>query len=745
MSAPEPQAAAQAARSRSNLAFALVSLEPQRRDAMGFFYDFCRLVDDIADEPERSIPQKYGELLGWQDAVLSWTELRAETAPAPNIFPPETRSIPPERGLANTLREICARYQVRTQDLLDIIGGVQQDVEPRLFANFEELRRYCYGVASAVGMVSIRIFGCVEPRSEAFAEALGYALQFTNILRDIREDLLEKKRVYLPQDEMAFFKVTPDTLLSDKPHAGRDRLLRLQYFRAKHFFNRARRILPPKDKDALKAALVMGAIYEEILETIRRKNFPVKKRVSLSKPRKIFLLWRTVRALKKPWPDLHPPGTAAVFGAGVAGMAAAVWLGLEGFDVDCVEAKKIPGGRACSLRERDGALVLDNAQHIAMGCYHNFLDLAELLGVTTKLRKKPVLDVTYVDKGGARAHLRAKNWPLGLGMLYALWKFEKLARKDRWAIVRLALTLRMGGQARPGETAAQWLARHGQTPASLYALWRPFCVAALNQEPETADAALLRETLRRSLLGGARDAAIYFANVPLGELFYPEAERFLRSIGSGIRLGEQVSGLSFEDERCTGYFLNGETEKRSADVTVCALNPQGLKNLLPADSPVAQKLGALGHNGILSVHVFCDQKLFAEHFVGFLDSPVHWVFDRRDLLPESERDERFLYAVTLSAPGALMEASRDEILELLRAEFAAHFPQSAGVKFLQAIVVKSRDATFAAVPGAEALRPDTRAVSGLLLCGDYTATGLPSTLESAADSAHRAVDALNHA
>lgn len=747
MSSSDPQASAQAARSRSNLAFALVSLEKHRRDAMGIFYDFCRLIDDIADEPVRTTAQKYGELLGWQDTILSWPNPMGsdDAAKACYPFPENTRSILPEGPLSETLRAIAERYAVNPRHLIEIVGGCAHDVEPHFYPDFPSLKKYCYAVASAVGLVSIRIFGCTAPQSEDFAEALGYALQFTNILRDIREDYEEKGRLYLPQDEMNAFGVTPDILFSDTPHSGREKLLRLQYFRAKHFFNKARRLLTHQDQNALKAALVMKAIYEAILEKIKDNGFSLKKRVSLSKPKKVFLLWKTMRQLKKPLSELYPAGKAAVFGAGVAGIGAAVWLAKEGFDVDVFEARKVAGGRACSMDDRQYAITLDNGQHIAMGCYRHFLDLAQTLGVAHKLHKAPALDVTYVSKGGQRERLRAKNWPCGLGLALALLRFKALGLKDKWAIVRLALAIRFGAHPRPDETAESWLARHGQTARTRYALWHPFCVAALNQPLDKADAVLLRETVRRSLLAGPQACAIYISKPPLGDLFYPEAARFLQSVDGAFHMGSQVSKLDFENGRCAGFFIKGETAPRTAGLMVSALNYQALAALLPENLFPARSLRQMEASPIVSVHIYCAQKLFDEPFVGFLDSPVHWVFDRCELLDPAQQGKVFLYAVTLSTPGPWMDAGRDSLVDMIHAEFTTHFSQCAPITFVHTLVMRSRDATFAAVPQTRALRPSTDAIPGLLLCGDYVATDLPSTLESAADSARRVADTLDTA
>ncbi|MEM9227277.1 MAG: squalene/phytoene synthase family protein, partial [Verrucomicrobiota bacterium] len=244
------------ARKKSNLAFTFMSLEPERREAMAVFYDFCRIVDDIADDPDRPDDWKQQQLDAWRADIEA-------------CF----RSQPGPLTLAAELQPIIHRYEVKKEDLLAIIDGVGMDIGGARFQTFRDLQRYCYGVASAVGLVSIRIFGCTHPQTPAFAEALGYALQFTNILRDVVEDRVEMGRVYLPQDELAAFGLTEDDLLDPAQNPACERLFRLCYYRCKHFFNQARRLLPASERQNLKAALVMGAFYEDILEKIAAGGF----------------------------------------------------------------------------------------------------------------------------------------------------------------------------------------------------------------------------------------------------------------------------------------------------------------------------------------------------------------------------------------------------------------------------------------------------------------------------------------
>jgi len=472
------------ARKQSNLAYTFMSLGHVQREAMSVFYDFCRIVDDIADDPDKPDADKATELGAWRE------DIQACYRGAANLT------------LAREMAPVIEQFQIREADLLAIIDGVSMDIGNRRYETFDDLRQYCYGVASAVGLVSVRIFGCTDPRIDEFAEALGYALQFTNILRDVVEDYQEMGRVYLPQAEMRAFGVSEQDFDSPADNDNCRRLFRLCHYRCKHFFNKARRLLPAGDRQKLKAALIMGAIYEDILDRIAENDFRLTaQRTRLSKGRKLHLVWRTLRELKQPLPARRAPGKALVWGGGIAGITAAIELGEQGYTPVLLESKAYLGGRAHSLSDAPTGLTLDNGQHIVMGCYTAFLRLMERLGINHKFARQARLRVPYVSPGGQWSELAAGDTFAPMHLIGGLLNFGALTRADQISIAAFGARMRMGAQPADHQTAESWLREHGQTDGAMRALWEPFCVAALNEPTRTACAQLLFETIKRSLFG----------------------------------------------------------------------------------------------------------------------------------------------------------------------------------------------------------------------------------------------------
>jgi len=240
-------------KSKSNLAFAFFSLPKLTRQDITTFYAFCRLVDDAADDPEVSLPERRRWLQGWRRWLVE-----AE---------------PDEPGFASELRAIIGRYKIDRQLFEEILQGVEMDLEPVRFENFAALHRYCYRVASAVGLVSIEIFGYRNPQSKEYAHKLGLALQLTNIIRDVDKDLMNGGRIYLPLSEMRMFGYSEEALRERTYNGAFVRLMQFQAERAHSFFREARRLLPAEDRRSMVAAEGMGAIYHALLRRMEKDRF----------------------------------------------------------------------------------------------------------------------------------------------------------------------------------------------------------------------------------------------------------------------------------------------------------------------------------------------------------------------------------------------------------------------------------------------------------------------------------------
>ncbi len=258
-------------RSRSNLAFALACLPKERRHDMYIFYAFCRVVDDLADDEGIPSAERRAGLQRWRDVIRG-----------------DAKTLNPLEASVTTVQH---RYSVPPEEIEGIITGVSMDLEPRRYANWEELRDYCYLVAGCVGLVSTRIFGCQAPQSRDYAIALGHALQTTNILRDIHSDYENGRRIYLPQDDMAAAGYTEEDLATGRVNDAFLHLMAQQIERARSYYKAAEAALTSTDRIPLLASETMRRIYSETLDLLEKDGCRVfDRRYSLPKWRKAQLV-----------------------------------------------------------------------------------------------------------------------------------------------------------------------------------------------------------------------------------------------------------------------------------------------------------------------------------------------------------------------------------------------------------------------------------------------------------------------
>jgi len=248
----------------TNFYYSFLVLTPARRQAIVAVWDFCRAVDDAVDEAKVETEADRAAVRARLD---DWRHEIARCFADDPAAPPQT-----PQGLA--LVPFIRQFDLPRGPFTDLVDGVAMDIGHRRFKNFAELYQYCYRVASTVGIVCVQIFGCQDAQSRDYATDLGLALQLTNILRDVKKDLAIG-RLYIPLDEMARFAVTEDMLVRDTASPNVRALLRAQGERARDYYVRATRRIPPEESRRLIAAEIMSGIYQAILSEIERRDFDV--------------------------------------------------------------------------------------------------------------------------------------------------------------------------------------------------------------------------------------------------------------------------------------------------------------------------------------------------------------------------------------------------------------------------------------------------------------------------------------
>ncbi len=263
-----------AAASGSSFYYSFMFLPPDKRRAIVALYAFCREVDDVVDEC--SDEQVARTTLNW------W---RGQVA--------EIYGGKPQHPVAIALVPVVRQFNMAQEHLLEIIDGMEMDLDQPRYADFKSLQLYCYRVASVVGLLSVAIFGYTNRQTLKYAHDLGIAFQLTNIIRDVGEDA-RRNRIYLPMDEMQQFGVTAADILNARETENFQKLMAFQIERAQRYYDQALALLPAEDRKTQRTGLIMAAIYRAtLIEVVASGCHVLKERVSLTPIRKLWLAFKT--------------------------------------------------------------------------------------------------------------------------------------------------------------------------------------------------------------------------------------------------------------------------------------------------------------------------------------------------------------------------------------------------------------------------------------------------------------------
>ena len=381
-------------------------------------------------------------------------------------------------------------------------------------------------------------------------------------------------------------------------------------------------------------------------------------------------------------------------GGGLAGLAAALELADAGADVTVYEARPTLGGKVQTLpaREGDPEPPPDNGQHIALGCFEEYLAFLDRIGSAGGVRRAS-LSLPVVDEGG-----RVATIGYGLGPLL---RYRHVPVRERLRV--LALLVRVGRLEGRGRTFGQLLRDEGHDDRLIERFWDVFIRPALNLRSDEVDAEAALFTVRTALRSGRAASDLVLPVAPLGELHGEAAGRALEDAGADVRTGVRVEAL----------------DELAADAIVVALPPEEASRLLGED-------WSYEPSPIVSAHLLFDRRILQHELAALLASPAHWVFDRGRLTGHEPERGQYLTVVSSGAP-ELMELRGRELVDLLAGSLTERL---GAAELLWSRVSREPEATIALRPGLR--RPSPGAVAGA-----WT-DGWPPTMEQAVRSGRAA-------
>jgi squalene-associated FAD-dependent desaturase len=428
-----------------------------------------------------------------------------------------------------------------------------------------------------------------------------------------------------------------------------------------------------------------------------------------------------------------------------------------------LDARPQLGGRATAFTDRLTGELVDNGQHVLFGCYHQTFAFLRRIGAEANIRLQPAMTVPFLDLQGRRSELRCPPLPPPLHLLAGVMRWRALSVADRLSVLKMAGPLMSARKAIARDPAAvlaadavtvsQWLQRAGQGSLIREWLWDPLAVAALNQSPDEASATTFVRVLAELFGPRASDSALALPVVPLHESYALPAQAFIAARGGDVRTNA-LARLSSGDGARPGHLRVDVRGGFTVTAPVIAAVPWfGLGALVgavdaPALTPIVERASAMASKPIVTVNLWYDAPVMDEPFIGLPGRVTQWVFDKSLMLrdPGSTEGSGAQRASHLSLVSSAADtiAGKDDaaLIGIATTEIAGALPRARRTRLRHATVIREKRATFSLAPG-QPPRPDTRTpVPGLYLAGDWIATGLPGTIESAVVSGHGAARAL---
>ena len=435
-----------------------------------------------------------------------------------------------------------------------------------------------------------------------------------------------------------------------------------------------------------------------------------------------------------------PNSRVAVVGGGLAGLAVGCALAGSGFRVTLFERRPYLGGRASSYQHPGTGEVVDNCQHVLLGCCTNLIQFYERLGVENKIRWYDRL--TFLEPDGRASVIGQSKLPAPLHTAPAFLRAACLDLSDKLSIGMAMAALAPGTPRDTGDNFLTWLRRHGQTKRAIERFWNPILVSALNEELDRVSVPYAAQVVRESFLKSAAAGRMGVPSVPLTEL-YSVAGDYIAACGGEIRFRNSVESFLSESDNVK-LLVSGE--ETVFDFVVFAVPFDVLSRILPQTSaadPLRQVLARFESSPITGIHLWFDRQITDLDHAVLLDRTIQWMFHKSKLLGRNQDANGSYVELVVSSSKTLVEKSRAEIIELALGELREFFPGARDANLVKSTVIKEVHATYSPLPGVDAYRPGPEtAWPRIFLAGDWTATGWPATMEGAVRSGYLAAESV---
>jgi zeta-carotene desaturase len=436
----------------------------------------------------------------------------------------------------------------------------------------------------------------------------------------------------------------------------------------------------------------------------------------------------------------------AVVGGGLAGLAAGCALADAGCRISLYERRPYLGGRASSYQHPGTGEVVDNCQHVLLGCCTNLIDLYRRTGVEDRIRWYD--ELTFLEPGGRASRIAPSFLPAPLHTAPSFLGAHCLRWRDKFSVARVMMALLRRVPEDNGQSFLAWLERYGPTPAALERFWKPILISALNEDLDRVSVFYAAQVIRESFLKSAAAGRMGIPAIPLSDL-YAAGAGYIEARGGEVLLRASIEALDVAHDQVRLQMAQGG---RIADAVVLAVPSDIALKLLPEALRPETWNGAsdgLETSPIAGIHLWFDRQISELDHAVLLDRTIQWMFHKSRIqsrIRGGDNGAASYVELVVSSAKALVNRSKNEIVELAVRELREFLPRAREAQLVKSTVIKEIHATFSPAPGVDRLRPGQATASErVFLAGDWTATRWPATMEGAVRSGYRAAERVAEA
>lgn len=413
----------------------------------------------------------------------------------------------------------------------------------------------------------------------------------------------------------------------------------------------------------------------------------------------------------------------AIIGGGLAGLTSAVYLSKAGFQVKLYEASPKCGGRAYSFTDETSGDIVDNGQHIMMGCYFNTLEFLKITKSINKIYFQNKLDINFVDKSVGLAPLIAFSTIYPFNLLIGLLNYKAITLYERVKIVKTISKLLFLSSKNVGNySVRQWLVKEKQSTETIKAFWEILVVGALNSNIDDASAEMFVDILKKIFFSGNKAASILIPKDGLSQVLINDAVGFIEENDGKVYTSYPVESIIIEDKKAVGLKFKNKIEK-DFDFIISTVPHYALEKLIDVELLGIPKID-FEYSPILTAHIWLKDNIFDKIFYGLINSPVHWIFNKGKYI-----------TIVISNAESFLEKRKENIMEIITDEIMKYFPKFKSDFIQRYLIIKEKRATFISSKSILNKRPGVHTrIENLYIGGDWINTGLPATIEGAIKS-----------